>query len=94
MSGHPRDQTDGGNLIAVFGRVQGRCDTGTEPTPWRRRDIISGLSRLCSPGDTPVWRKRHCVPAGDGGEALVHLGMLTGAGRQDDHQRHQGSNGG
>ena len=34
------------------------------------------------------------MPAGDGGEALVYRGMLTGARRRYDHQRHGGGNSG
>ena len=91
--GLPRDQTDRGKLIVAFGRVQGNCDAGTEPKLGWRCNIISGIPRLLSRGDMPVWSKRHCKPAGDGGEALVHLGMLSGAWRQDDHQRRGGGDG-
>ena len=92
--GLPRYQTDGGDLLAVFGRVQGRRDDGTETTPGRRRDVISGLPRLFSQGDMPVWRERHHVPVGDGGAALVYCGMLHGSARRDNHQRRGGGDGG
>ena len=52
--GLPRDQSDGGNVHAVIGRVYGRFDAGTNPTPGRHRDLLSGLPYICSQGDTPA----------------------------------------
>ena len=67
--GLPRDQIDRGNLPAVFSRVQGCRDASAKPTPGQRCNILSIIPHLCSRGDTPVWRERHSMPAGDGGGA-------------------------
>ena len=79
--GVSRDYIYGRHLYLGIGRIQGRRDVGAEPTPRRRHAVIPGLPQRCGRGDTPVWRERHCVPTGDGGEALVHRRILPGAGR-------------
>ena len=67
-----RNKTEGRNLHPWIGWIQGRCDADAEPAPWRRYAILLGLPFLRSQGDTPVWRERHRMTAGDGEEALVH----------------------
>ena len=83
--GISRDEIDGQDLHPWIGWIQGRRNVGAEPTLRWRRTVLQGFPELCSREDTPVWRKRHCMPTGNGGEALVHCQMLPGAGRRGDN---------
>ena len=91
--GLPGYQTDRWHLHKEIGQLQGRRDAGANPALGRHCALILGLTCLFSQGNIIVWRKHYRVPAGDGGDALVHRHMLPVARRRGDNSGHGGGDG-
>ena len=73
-----------------LGTVSSRRQRPAKPT--RRHADLTGLSQLIGQGNTLVWREGHCVPTGDGGEALVHRWKFPSTRRRgDDSGRRRGN---
>ena len=86
----PIDEVNGRDIYPRIGQVQGSSNVVTNPTLQWCCTILPGIPQFHGQYNTPAWRKRHRMPTGDRGAALVHRSMLPGTGIKGDNSVHGG----